>query len=336
MAEQFRTSTVGGQHPGCRRCRSWATTVATRLVRPSRLAYATHALSSCATHTMRTCVRDLGGAGRTPGSSAPSPRGNAMVSWAAALELEAITLHDALALLLLVRDSDLPRYEKAAMRWHARLCHEGRLSHEGSAASPVGASCVAGARRVGGANPQRDLRGARARLMPPWCSRRGLHARGANCRLRRLIVGSGFLLRWGGAGSSSDAQTGLDGPGCPRSWPSGRTGPAPRPVESRSVHGPCWASGPDRTVPTPVPRTPLAASTRGGGGSMSSNPAMSAASTPPPSATIQTFEPSLADAGVAALGASTTSSTRATGSASSPTPGSVLAGRGVSPAVSFA
>ena len=69
---------------------------------------------------------------------------------------------------------------------------------------------------------------------------------------------------------------------------------------------------------------------------LSSNPAMSAASTPPPSATIQTFEPSLAGAGVAALGASTTSSTRATGSASSPTPGSVLAGRGVSPAVSFA
>ena len=69
---------------------------------------------------------------------------------------------------------------------------------------------------------------------------------------------------------------------------------------------------------------------------LSSNPAISAASTPPPSATIQTFEPSLAGTGVAALGASTTSSTRATGSASSPTPGSVLAGRGVSPAVSFA
>jgi hypothetical protein len=33
---------------------------------------------------------------------------------------------------------------------------------------------------------------------------------------------------------------------------------------------------------------------------LSSNPAMSAASTPPPSATIQTFEPSLAGAGVAA------------------------------------
>ena len=36
---------------------------------------------------------------------------------------------------------------------------------------------------------------------------------------------------------------------------------------------------------------------------VSSNPAMSAASTPPPSATIQTFEPSLVGAGVAALGA---------------------------------
>jgi hypothetical protein len=66
------------------------------------------------------------------------------------------------------------------------------------------------------------------------------------------------------------------------------------------------------------------------------NPAMSAASTPPPSATIQTFEPSLA--GVAALGDSKTSGASAPpGSlASSPTLGSVLAGRGASPAVSFA
>jgi hypothetical protein len=69
---------------------------------------------------------------------------------------------------------------------------------------------------------------------------------------------------------------------------------------------------------------------------LSSNPAVSAASTPPPSATIQTFEPSLA--GVAALGDSKTSGASAPpGSlASSPTLGSVLAGRGASPAVSFA
>ncbi len=51
-----------------------------------------------------------------------------MVSWAAALELEAITLHDALALLLVVQDSDLARYERAAVRFHARLWQEARFS----------------------------------------------------------------------------------------------------------------------------------------------------------------------------------------------------------------
>ena len=61
---------------------------------------------------------------------------------------------------------------------------------------------------------------------------------------------------------------------------------------------------------------------------LSSNPAVSAARTPPPSATIQTFEPSLAASGVAVLGGSTTSSTRAAGKPSTPTPGSVLAGPG--------
>ena len=65
--------------------------------------------------------------------------------------------------------------------------------------------------------------------------------------------------------------------------------------------GPRWTSGPDR---------PYADASGAAGGVdarrwriVSSNPAMSAASTPPPSATIQTFEPSLA--GVAALGGST-------------------------------
>ena len=33
-------------------------------------------------------------------------------------------LADALALCLLLVDSDRPRYEKAALRWHARLCRE--------------------------------------------------------------------------------------------------------------------------------------------------------------------------------------------------------------------
>ena len=79
--------------------------------------------------------------------------GNAMVSWAAALELEAITLPDALRLLLLVRDSDLARYERAAVRFHARLCQQARLSL-GEAELGLAALCA-----IGG--PAGSLRGWR-------------------------------------------------------------------------------------------------------------------------------------------------------------------------------
>ena len=96
---------------------------------------------------------------------------------------------------------------------------------------------------------------------------------------------------------------------------------------SRSVLAPMdvW-TGPDR---------PYAGASGAAGGvdarrwrNLSSNPAMSAASTPAPSATIQTFEPSLA-------GRWPRSGARRPLDAggrqpSSPTPGSVLAGRGVS------
>lgn len=51
-------------------------------------------------------------------------RGNAVVAWAAAGELERVPLADALALCLLLARSDPARYEKAALRWHARLCRE--------------------------------------------------------------------------------------------------------------------------------------------------------------------------------------------------------------------
>jgi len=52
--------------------------------------------------------------------------GNAMVAWATAAELPSLSLEDALALCLLLVDSDPERYERAALRWHARLCHEVR------------------------------------------------------------------------------------------------------------------------------------------------------------------------------------------------------------------
>ena len=44
----------------------------------------------------------------------------------AAAELPQVSLTDALELLLLLCDSDRPRYERAALRWHGRYCREVR------------------------------------------------------------------------------------------------------------------------------------------------------------------------------------------------------------------
>lgn len=51
-------------------------------------------------------------------------RRNLAVAWATASELRRIALADALALLLLVRERDPPRFERVALRWHARYCAE--------------------------------------------------------------------------------------------------------------------------------------------------------------------------------------------------------------------
>lgn len=51
---------------------------------------------------------------------------NALVAWATASEVPHVSLDDALALCLLLAESDPARFERAAVRWHARLCHEVR------------------------------------------------------------------------------------------------------------------------------------------------------------------------------------------------------------------
>ncbi len=47
--------------------------------------------------------------------------GNPLIARAAAHELPQISLADALALMLLMRDADSARYPRAAIRWHRRL-----------------------------------------------------------------------------------------------------------------------------------------------------------------------------------------------------------------------
>jgi hypothetical protein len=55
-------------------------------------------------------------------------RRNVMLAWTLASELPEIPLADALELLLLARDFEPARFDRAVPRWHARLCTEQPLS----------------------------------------------------------------------------------------------------------------------------------------------------------------------------------------------------------------
>src|SRR3954452_17503361 len=53
---------------------------------------------------------------------------NALLALTTAAELPRVPLPEALAICLLLHDKEPTRFEKAALRWHARLCREGRLT----------------------------------------------------------------------------------------------------------------------------------------------------------------------------------------------------------------
>jgi hypothetical protein len=55
-------------------------------------------------------------------------RRNFMLAWTLAAELPKVPLADGLELLLLARDFEPARFDRAVPRWHARLCREQRLS----------------------------------------------------------------------------------------------------------------------------------------------------------------------------------------------------------------
>src|SRR3954467_7759730 len=57
---------------------------------------------------------------------------NTLVAWATAAELPHVELGDSLALVLLALDHDAPRFDKAAVRWHARFCREAALTSDES------------------------------------------------------------------------------------------------------------------------------------------------------------------------------------------------------------
>jgi hypothetical protein len=91
-------------------------------------------------------------------------RQNFLVVWTIAAELPKVQLGDALALLLLARDVEAARFDRAAPRWHARLCTERQLS-AGEAQLALAAlnALPRTSLRERGALPRRRLRAPRPR-----------------------------------------------------------------------------------------------------------------------------------------------------------------------------
>jgi hypothetical protein len=56
----------------------------------------------------------------------------------AAAELQHVGLADALELVLLVRDAEPARYERLALRWHARFCAEAKIIGLAEASAMLG------------------------------------------------------------------------------------------------------------------------------------------------------------------------------------------------------
>ena len=73
---------------------------------------------------MRTCVRMTAQGSPHSRYRRALATGNPTIATAAALELPRVMLEDALALVLLYHRARDKRFERAALRWHARLCAE--------------------------------------------------------------------------------------------------------------------------------------------------------------------------------------------------------------------
>jgi hypothetical protein len=77
-------------------------------------------------------------------------RRNFLLAWTLAAELPKVPFADALSLLLLALDQQPWRFERAAPRWHARLCAEARLTLPESQLALAALQALAGRGAVGG------------------------------------------------------------------------------------------------------------------------------------------------------------------------------------------
>lgn len=101
-----------------------------------------------------------------------------MVAWAAAGELSHLSLADAIAVLLLQVDVERPRYERALVRWHARLCVETpRMTAREATLVLAALQALGGPGEAGAASALREICAARgldriAAVIESWARKR--------------------------------------------------------------------------------------------------------------------------------------------------------------------
>jgi hypothetical protein len=85
-----------------------------------------------------------------PDNRSALERRNFLLAWTMAAELRKVPLADALSLLLLALEQQPWWFEKAAPRWHARLCAEARLTLAEAQLALAALHALAGPGAVGG------------------------------------------------------------------------------------------------------------------------------------------------------------------------------------------
>jgi hypothetical protein len=104
-------------------------------------------------------------------------RGNVTEALSSASELEHVGLNEALELCLLLRDKQPARYERAALRWHGRLCREIDVGLEEAQAVLAALVLLAGERKQNAAFALAELLSRRGLERP--CETHVAWARGA-------------------------------------------------------------------------------------------------------------------------------------------------------------
>src|SRR4051812_16726148 len=131
---------------------------------------------------MRTCVRMTAQGSPLTRLRRALEHRNPLLALATAAELPRVPLPEALAICLLLLETQPQRFEKAALRWHARLCREGRLTLPEAALALAALGALAAGRVEPGAQALTAVLDERGLEEPAGVVAAWLEARGEDGR----------------------------------------------------------------------------------------------------------------------------------------------------------